>query len=222
MPYRKDALANEEIYHVFTKSIAGYRVFNSGTDYERMVKTLAFYMAEKPPCKFSLFATQEEDAVEKKHFVLPETADRLVTILTYCLMPTHIHLVIKQLTDNGISKYVNRVLKSYSKYFNIKHNRKGPLWESRFKNVRVEEEEQFLHLTRYVHLNPVSSGLVDKPQEWKYSSYGQYTKAGDTQFCACDLDGLFDMKPADYHKFVEERIEDQRELEKIKHLILDE
>jgi len=128
---------------------------------------------------------------------------------------------LKQLSDNGTSKYMNRVFNSYSKYFNIKHRRKGPLWESRFKNVQVEDEEQFLHLTRYVHLNPVSSELVDKPQEWRFSSYGQYIKAGNTSLCACDFEDFVDMEPDAYRKFVEERIEDQRELEKIKHLFLD-
>jgi len=221
MPYREDTLANDEIYHVFTKSIAGYRVFNTNTDYERMIKTLSFYTVETPPCRFSWFMEQEENHVAQKQST-PGTTDRLVTIFAYCLMPTHVHLILKQLSDNGTSRYMSRVFNSYSKYFNVKHNRKGPLWESRFRHVQVKDEEQFLHLTRYVHLNPVSSGLVNKPQKWKFSSYGQYIKAGDTSFCACEFEGLLDMRAADYRKFVEERIEDKRELEKIKHLILDE
>jgi putative transposase len=79
-------------------------------------------------------------------------------------MPTHIHLVLRQLKDGGISKFMSNILNSYSRYFNIKHNRKGPLWEGRFRKVLVGSDEQLLHLTRYVHLNPVTACLVDKPK----------------------------------------------------------
>ena len=93
-------------------------------------------------------------------------------------MPTHIHFVIEQKEKNAISFFMRKLLNSYAKYFNFKNHRKGPLWESRFKHVACETDEQLLHLTRYVHLNPVYHGFVEHPIEWKHSSFGDYVRDG--------------------------------------------
>ena len=62
-----------------------------------------------------------------------------VEIIAYCIMPTHFHLVVKQLKEDGISFFIQQILNSYSRYFNIKTKRKGPLWEGRFQNVIIEK-----------------------------------------------------------------------------------
>ena len=215
MPYRKVVLANAGVHHIFTRSIAGFRIFNSDKDYERMRQVMIFYSLKKPPCKFSLFVSSL-----KNDLGILDFKNKLVRILAYCLMPTHIHIIAEQIADNGISHYVNLILKSYSKYFNVKYKRKGPLWEGRFRNVLVETDDQLLHLTRYVHLNPVSSSLVDTPQDWRFSSYWEYTNenaAGGAQKI-CEYSRYLSMNTAVYKKFVDDRIDYQRELEHIKHL----
>lgn len=136
-------------------------------------------------------------------------------------MPTHIHLILQQLKNYGISRFMNLILKSYSKHFNIKHKRKGPLWEGRFKNVLVETNEQFLHLTRYIHLNPVTDYLVNKPEDWKFSSYREYIGLVDKDERICDFSDYLDMDIPSYQGFVNDRIVYQRELAQIKHLILE-
>ena len=135
-------------------------------------------------------------------------------------MPTHIHLLMQQLEDNGISKFMNLLLKSYSKYFNEKYNRKGPLWEGRFKNVLVETNEQFLHLTRYIHLNPVTADLVNAPEEWKYSSYLEYLALIDKNKMICNFNSYLDMEATSYKKFVKDGISYEKVLAKIKNSIL--
>lgn len=218
MPYRKISLQKSGVYHVFTRSIAGFRIFNSDKDYERMRQVMIFYSIEKPPCKFSLFASSSKNDLDK--LILQ---DKLVCLIAYCFMPTHIHLLIEQVKDGGISRYVNLILKSYSKYFNVKYKRKGPLWEGRFKNVFVENDEQFLHLTRYIHLNPTSSLLVHAPQDWEFSSYREYIKENNIdKQKICDFSKYLTVDSLAYKKFSEERIVDQRELERIKHLVLEE
>ena len=158
---------------------------------------------------------------EVKSKVLYADSVKIVEMLAYCFMPTHIHLVLKQLRPGGISKFINVVLKSYSKYFNVRYKRKGPLWEGRFRSVLVETDEQFLHLTRYVHLNPVSISLVDNPEDWKSSSYGEYIGRVDKKNRICAFDDYLDMDYSSYRKFVEDRIDYQRELEQIKNLIIE-
>lgn len=216
---RKEALTTEQIYHVINRSIAKYEIFNDEQDYLRIMEIIDLYQFTDFVYKYSnylrlstLNQTILTDNIKKSSLVLVE-------IIAYCIMPTHIHLVFKQVEDNGISKYMARLLNSYSRYFNIRHQRKGPLWEGRFKNVLVTTDEQLIHLTRYIHLNPVSAGLVLKPEEWMYSSYLEYIEKIPNRLC--NTDKIIEINPKDYQKFVHDRIAYQKELSKIKYLLLD-
>lgn len=83
-------------------------------------------------------------------------------IISYCLMPNHFHLLVKQVIDHGIVKCLNNFSNSYTRYFNIRHDRVGPLFQGRFKAVRIETDEQLLQVSRYIHLNPVASSLIEE------------------------------------------------------------
>ena len=74
-------------------------------------------------------------------------------IICYCLMPNHLHLLLRQLMDGGISKFMSNFANSYTRYFNTKSKRKGPVFEGKFKAKRIETDEQLLHLSRHIHLN---------------------------------------------------------------------
>jgi putative transposase len=113
---------------------------------------------------------------------------------------------------------MKNLLDSYSKYFNLKVKRKGPLWESRYKTVLVETDEQLLHLTRYIHLNPVTAYLINKPEEWKFSSYLEYLGEINDREKISEYEEFLEINPKDYKIFVENRISYQRELNKIKKL----
>ena len=210
---RKDLLAQGEIYHVFSKSIAKFTIFNDDIEFSRMIETICYYQRKNPAVRFSDFMELHKKIEECSY------KDKLVEIIAYCLMPTHLHLILKQLKEKGISVFMNNLLNSYTRYFNLRHNRKGPLWESRFKNVLVETDEQLLHLTRYIHLNPATAYLVNKPEEWPYSSYMEYLSSDKPKICA--YSEVLDIKPASYKIFVEDRVSYQRDLAKIKSLILD-
>ncbi|MEE8423717.1 MAG: transposase, partial [Thermodesulfobacteriota bacterium] len=143
----------------------------------------------------------------------------LVEVIAFCLMPTHLHLILKQMKENGISSFMGNTLNSYTRSFNTKYKRKGPLWEGRFKSVLVDSDEQLLHLTRYLHLNPVTAYLVNKPEEWSASSYQEYvSKVNNNRICK--FDDLLEIDPAAYREFVSDRVSYQRELASIKELLL--
>ncbi len=206
-----------EIYHVFTKSIAGFRIFSLDEEFLRFKALLLYYNHKELPMKFSKFKRLQESLdIGLKEM---NEHDKIVDIVAYCIMPTHIHLVMKQLADNAISIFMNNILNSYTRYFNIKHQRKGPLWEGRFKKVRVESDEQLLHLTRYVHLNPVTSQLVDLPEEWIMSSYLEYVDK--IKYPISCIENIIEITPRQYKEFVEDRIGYQRELKMISDIILD-
>lgn len=205
---RKDALANNYVYHVMNKSIAGYTIFNNVYDYLRFVAILKFYLKESPELGYATFLRlpiAEQEMFLQKHYLKND----IVEIIAYCIMPTHFHLILRQLIDDGISKFVSNVCNSYSHYFNLKHNRKGPLWQGRFKNVSVEGDEQLLHLTRYIHLNPVTSNLIEDPEDWEFSSYKEYIQETNDKLCNFDI---LDIKPGAYRRFANSQKDYQKRL----------
>jgi len=206
------------------KSIAGYEIFTKPGEYQRMLQVMRYYLVPHSPLPFSKFITLKrvetlgfEQCVED----LCDPEDYLVQVIAYCLMPTHIHLVIKPGSDQGAVEYLGNVLNSYARYFNTKGERKGPLWVGRFKNVLVETDEQLLHLTRYVHLNPATAGLVARAEDWSYSSYAEYVTPKKIAYRWVDYTDLIDMTPQQYGRFVSDQADYQRELAIIKRQVLD-
>lgn len=221
MQKRKDPLEIGEFYHIYSRSIAGYRIFNDESDFDRMYELFKLYRYSNFDFKYSRFCNLSiEDQANIERNLVNEN-NILIEIVAYCIMPTHIHLLLKQEMDCGISKFMARVLNGYSRYFNTKHLRAGPLWAGRFKNVLVKSDEQLLHLSRYIHLNPTSAGLVKEPEDWQFSSYGEYL--GDPSNGLCNFKNLFEMFSAeDYKKFVSDRKTYQREISIIKNLLIED
>ena len=221
MGYRKDQLIDGECYHICTKSIAGYKIFNNDEEFLRMMGLLQYYQFDKMPVRFSHFV----ESITLENFthklkMISQGKDKIVKIIAFCLMPTHIHCVLQQSSDSGIARFMANVLIGYSKYFNLRHNRKGPLWEGRFRSIFIKDDDQLLHLTRYLHLNPTSAGLIHHPEDWRYSSYRQYIDL-ENENCFCEYQDKISVSQVDYRKFVEDRMAYQKELEKIKHVILE-
>lgn len=221
---RKEVLAKEEVYHIFNRSIANFKIFNNDEEFIRMKCALAYFQLKTLPSKFSQFL--EQDMVRKEGFEgyfysVSPGIDKIVQIVAYCIMPTHIHLILKQISENGISVFIGNLLNSYSRYFNTKHKRKGPLWEGKFKNVLIKSDEQLLHLSRYIHLNPVTAYLVDAPVQWPFSSYQEYLSQINSNKKICNYKGIIEIDVSTYKKFVEDRIAYQRELAILKGLTLE-
>ncbi len=214
---RKAPLIEGQIYHVFTKSIAGFRIFRNKRDYERFIEMFKFYRHKSVPVKFSEY---EELADRDLYYETKiKNLEFLIDIIAYCIMPTHFHLVLKQLLENGITIFLKNLLDSYTRYFNIKYERKGPLWQGRFKSVLVDNNEYLMHLTRYIHLNPVVDELVEKPEDWNYSSYREYVYPRSDGLCSFST--YIEFKPEEYKKFVENHKEYLDSLKEINHLILE-
>lgn len=217
--YRKDQLVNGEYYHIYNRSIAKYIIFNDEQEYERMLELINVLKFVDFDYQFSHFKRLDK---EKQHLIVEKMKVKnktLVDIIAYCLMPTHLHLILKQNFDNGITKYMGKILNSYSKYFNTKHNRIGPLWSGRFKNVRIENDDQLLHLTRYIYLNPTSANLVNDPIYWLHSSYNEYLSK--TKFQICNYKNVLDIDTKKYRQFVNNQKDYQKQISSIKHLLIE-
>ena len=113
---------------------------------------------------------------------------QLVAIGAWCLMPNHFHILIKEVSENGISTFMQKLLSGYSTYFNKKHYRKGTLFESKFQAKHLDNDQYLKYQYTYIHLNPI--GIIDNGwkkkeitdkekakkflKEYKYSSYKDY------------------------------------------------
>jgi len=105
------------------------------------------------------------------------------TLVCYCLMPNHVHLLMRQETDEPIYRFISSLHTSYSMYFNKKYNHAGHLFQDRFKQVLINTEDYLLHLSRYIHLNPVKDGLVKTPKDYRWSSFKEYIGVSKYNFC---------------------------------------
>lgn len=203
-------------FHVFNKSIAGFGIFKDPMNCQRFIYTLDYYNNLCVKEKLSNVIRSNKYHYENLIYVRD---NQKVKTLCFNIMPTHYHLVLKVNKDNILSKYIGDVENSYTRFFNQKFDRKGPLWQSRFKAVRIETEEQLLHVTRYVHLNAVTSRLVNLPEDWQFSSYKDFIsnkiilKEIITEISISD--------PNQYKKFVENNIDYQRKLHLIKKIIIE-
>ena len=136
-------------------------------------------------------------------------------------MPNHFHLLLKQLNDGGVQEFIRKVSNSYSKYFNTKNKRVGPLFQGEFKAVTIESDEQLLHVSRYIHLNPYVSGLVKDLKDFRYSSYLDFIGLRNDTLCNKKVILSFFKSSKEYKDFVSDQKSYGIELERIKHLLID-
>lgn len=180
MALRKIKFIQEEYYHIYNRGNGKQVIFKDKEDYERFVGLM--YSCNQIE-SFKVDNLQKDEGlfnVKRKNL--------LVNIGAYCLMPNHFHILITQIEDDGISKFIKKLLTSYVMYFNKKYQRTGSLFEGRFKAEHVDNDRYLKYLYSYIHLNPVKliqkdwkdNGIQNKNEaikflnQYKYSSYSDY------------------------------------------------
>lgn len=223
MPGRLTPLVTQQIYHIFNKSIDDRQIFVAKRECQRAIETLKFYQLSSPPLRLSKFFQLPQ---ERKTEIVLQLKDwnKLVEILAFCLMPNHFHFLLKQLKDNGISKFLSNLQNSFTRYLNTKNKRTGPIFLDQFKAVRIESEEQLLHVSRYIHLNPYTSFIIKDVkglENYSWSSFPCYIKNKTNEICNPSLVLASFKNPQSYYQFVMDQRDYQRELHKIQHLLLE-
>ena len=145
MPYRKVEFRAGQTYHLYNRGVNRQPIFFRPENWGYFIKQLRRYFK-------------------------PERID----ILAYCLMPTHYHLMVTLKTDDLSARVMQPFSVSYTKAVNRQQERVGPLFQGPFQAAWVDRDSYLLHLSRYIHMNPVVAGLVARPEDWTFSSYRDY------------------------------------------------
>ncbi|TSC97653.1 MAG: hypothetical protein Greene101447_400 [Parcubacteria group bacterium Greene1014_47] len=147
-------------YHVVKRGVNRGHVFRNGQDYSRFILGLELFNSVQPINLWSIVSRSGDSPStastvgERVQRVRENKGKPIVEIHGFCLMPNHIHLILREITDGGISDFIKK-LGGFSTYFNKRYNRTGPLFEGRFKAVPIQSDEQLANTFRYVHTNPV-------------------------------------------------------------------
>lgn len=222
---RNVVFANNQIYHIFNRGVERRTIFTDKREYQRMFDTLWYYRHAHVPMTLSAYFALGNDIQKKLAQRLNNDTHHAVSILAYCLMPNHFHLLLQQNEEYGISKVLANVSNSYTKYFNTKHRKRvGPLLQGTFKAVRIETDEQLVHVSRYIHVNPIASFLLEASDILTYPwfSLHEYHHQGKNGLCDTEpLLSMFQNRQA-YMKFVLDQIDYAKTLDRITHLAFDE
>ena len=157
---RKTPFVENEYYHIYSRGVEKRKIFLSTRDYNRFV-ALLYIMNQDAPFRMDNFLRNNQNGLRN---IFKEKREKsLVSILGYCFIPNHFHLILYEHTEGGISKFMAKLLTAYSMYFNTKYERSGPLFTRPFRSEYIKNEPQYMYIFSYIHLNPLS--IIDK--KWK-------------------------------------------------------
>ncbi|OGZ63443.1 MAG: hypothetical protein A2402_01075 [Candidatus Staskawiczbacteria bacterium RIFOXYC1_FULL_37_43] len=236
MPQRKEQFTNDEIYHIIIRGLDDSLIFKDINDYYRGI----FSIYEFNNAKHIEIRKRREERKREKTSGVPDSVvdkrEKLVDILAFCFMPNHIHLLLKQVKNGGIVKFMNKSGSGYAGYFNRKYKRKGYVFQNRFRSVPIGDDNQLRTIFNYIHVNPISliepgwkeNGIdnLDKAvsflEDYKWSSYSDYIgennfpSVTERKFLSETLNGVVGCKEA-----IENWIEYKRKLSQHQAILLE-
>ena len=179
---RSIIIAPDEFYHVYNRGVEKRTVFCKRADYERFV-VLLYLANQNKPADLKYQGRSFSEITEARG------GEPLVDIISYCLMPNHFHLLVRELEDGGIGKFMQKLTTGYTMYFNKRNERRGALFEGTYKARHADEDRYLRYLISYIHLNPVKlfdrkwneNGIQDRIgaerflERYEYSSYLDYS-----------------------------------------------
>jgi putative transposase len=190
MAIKRPRLTNGEIYHVIIRGVGDMKIFKEQNDYYRMIFSLYEFNNSRP---VEIRIRRQKRKIERMYGgqtsgIFSDDRDLLVEILEFCFMPNHVHLLLRQIRNNGITKFMKKLGTGYGGYFNRRYTRKGHLFQNRFQAIHIETDDQLQTIFVYIHTNPISlvepkwkeKGIKDKNkainfiEKYKWSSYLDY------------------------------------------------
>lgn len=200
MPHRKQPLVNNEIYHIVARRIEDKLLFNNIDDYYRGIFSIYEFNNANPVeiavrrHRIKLMKEKIKGTIEATgdptSFTFPDERDKLVEVLAFCFMPNHIHLLLRQIKNDGITKFMKKFGTGYAGYFKQKYalRRRGYFFQDRFTSICIKDDNQLKVVFIYIHANPMSltepkwkergiknpDKVIKFLESYKWSSYQDY------------------------------------------------
>lgn len=189
-------------YHVYNRGVNKERIFHDEQDYRTFISLIERYMGI--------------GTARRGNGTLYEDFSGRLEILAYCLMPNHFHFFVYQQDEAAMREFFKALTVSYSMYFNSRYKRVGPVFQQRYKASHIYSDAYFLHISRYIHLNPRNW------KAYKWSSLRDYSGSATTLWVhASRVLEHFPKGSSQYVDFVADYESAHRELENIRHLLAD-
>ena len=169
-------IAPGEYYHIFNRAVNKQVIFHDTSDYFRFLFLTLYFQS---PIIFQQLGRKVKEFVQSRALDSVEEDEiikkRRVELVAFCIMPNHFHLIVKELDEGGIAAYMQRVLTSYSKYYNTKYQKSGHVFQGPYRAVHIADDRQLLHLSAYIHRNPREiSKWFKKEDQYIWSSYQDF------------------------------------------------
>jgi len=240
--YIRPDFHEEGVYHVYNRGVAKLPMFLKDTDYFDFRQIMHYFLIGFPDPEsakgsdpYAPYRSSFSQRWRMQNKPVSFAADpngngmfrKILQLLAYCLMPNHIHFLLRICADietkgsdpfvldpaKSISEFMKRLGITYAMKFNCDNQRVGPIFQGRFKVKEVDSDELVPHVTRYIHINPVMAGLVDKPEVWKWSDISEYLNFKQVNPGSLSKPGFvlnyFDNDPNAYREFAEAQIDDE-------------
>lgn len=176
----KRQLAVGEYYHVYNRAARKHTVFFERTNYARFLFGLVYFQS---PATFVQLDRHVRTFSESTGFDVSDilfesvVGGRHVELVAFCIMPNHYHLIVRQLAEGGIERYMQRVDLAYTRYFNTKYSVRGHVFQGPYQSKHIADNEYITHLSAYIHRNPRElKAWKGKEERYPWSSYQDYVK----------------------------------------------
>jgi len=165
-------------YHLYNRGVEKRTIFSDAQDYSVFLGYLKEYLSPKNEAKLQSQLSDKNLAWSEKDKILKllrlNNFSSKIDLLAHSLMPNHLHLLVKQSEENAIDSFFNPLMTRYVMFFNRKYKRVGPLFQGVYKAVVIEPEGQLLHLSRYIHRNPLTLSNNPLEHQGSYTSLPEY------------------------------------------------
>ncbi len=225
----------EGYYHIYNRGVEKRSIFNEERDRWRFLQALALFN-NRESYERTLWNLQnrEEGANMKslKGFLSKQERDPLVKIIADCLMDNHYHLLVKEVAEDGMAKFMQKLGTGYTMYFNKKYDREGALFQGNYKSVRVDNDKYLHYLLVYINLlNPAEiiepnlrktgpknlNKIINFAANYRWSTHKEYLGTRDSFIIDKEILGEFFNTPEKYESFCRQVLEAEK-YKQVKHL----
>ncbi len=206
----RQPFSTNAVYHVYNRGTEKRKIFLDHADWSRFLSNLQEFNDANPAMHWKY----KESEVQLR-------TPPLVQILAYCLMPNHYHLMLRQIHENGIPLFMQKLGTGYTNYFNQKNERSGALFQGRFKSVAVERDEYLGYLPHYIHLNP-KEVVGENWRTYPWSSYLAYIGRPNPALSVDDFEFMLSLyEPTGYQHHLDEWLASKEKQNDLASVLLD-